>query len=246
MKLEGKVAVVTGGTCGIGRAVGQALCEAGFLVALLSRGRKGIPMLPDRMAWVSWDATLPGTCKGALEGVEKYWGPVNVLVNNVGGGSRMPEEYAAMDHRHWWETVMRRNLGAMQEMTDLVAPGMAERGWGRVVTISSIYGREAGGRPWFAAAKAAEVAAMKAWSWNRDWVRHGVTFNVVAPGTMAILGTGCEPGSEKDAEWSAAVPMGRLGKPHEVAAVVAFLCSDAAAWVNGACWTVDGGEGGAF
>lgn len=245
--LEGKVAIVTGGTHGIGRAIAEALHDEGCRVATLSRGKRGVPIQHDDMAWYFWDADQPGTDKSLLAMIEAELGLVSILVNNVGGGGRMPNEYRGkLDPRHWWETVMRRNLGAMQEWTDLVLPGMRDMAWGRVVTISSIHGREAGGASWFAAAKAAQIAASKAYA--SDWFNavHGITFNVVAPGCVQIPGTGWEPESDVSSERAATLPMRRLGEPEEVAAVVTFLCSDAAAWVSGACWVVDGGEGRMF
>jgi NAD(P)-dependent dehydrogenase (short-subunit alcohol dehydrogenase family) len=216
-------------------------------VAILSRGRRGIPTdLPDGIRHWCWDATLPGSAKAVHTEVEAWAGPVSILVNNVGGGGTMPDEYNRSDPRHWWETVLRRNVGSMQEWTDLVLPGMRDQEWGRVVTVASIYGREAGGQPWFAAAKAAEIAVNKAYSQAIKFVLRGITFNVVCPGCVQIPGTGWESGTQETMAKEETVPMCRLGEPEEVAAVVTFLCSIHASWVNGSCITVDGGEGRAF
>ncbi len=126
-------------------------------------------------------------------------------------------------------------------------PNMLEKGWGRVVNITSIYGKQAGGRPWFNIAKAAEMALMKNMSLKGEYVRNGITFNTVAPGSIYIEGTGWEAEKENDPEAFSRklkkdFPMGRMGTPAEVASVVAFLCSEEASFVNGACISVDGGE----
>jgi 3-oxoacyl-[acyl-carrier protein] reductase len=128
---------------------------------------------------------------------------------------------------------------------------MRAQRWGRVVTITSCFGREGGGRPWFNVAKTAQTALMKSLALRRDLVRDGVTFNSVAPGAIMIPDTGWEAEREKDPAAFAAMvdrefPLGRLGTPDEVAHVVAMVCSAHAGLLNGASIAVDGGETRSF
>jgi 3-oxoacyl-[acyl-carrier protein] reductase len=124
---------------------------------------------------------------------------------------------------------------------------MIKQNWGRVITITSTLGKEAGGRPWFNIAKVAETALMKNLSMNKDFVRKNITFNSVAPGCIMISDTGWDIERKENLELFTKMvdekfPLGRLGEPEEVANVVTFLCSDKASLVNGASILVDGGE----
>jgi 3-oxoacyl-[acyl-carrier protein] reductase len=150
-----------------------------------------------------------------------------------------------------WDEVYRKNAGAAASFTRWAIPGMRRRKWGRVVTIASIHGREGGGRPWFTMAKAAEIAMMKSMAMTPYLARDGITFNTVAPGSIMIPDTGWAEERAKDPaafarRMESEFPLGRLGAPEEVAAVVLFLCSTQASLVNGACIAVDGGESASF
>lgn len=147
-----------------------------------------------------------------------------------------------------WVDVMQKNYHAAHDFTMAFLPAMLERRWGRVVTVASLHGREAGGRPWFTAAKAAEVALMATMARFPTYARAGVTFNSVAPGPIVGAGWAKQTREDPDGTFAyiEALPMGRLGKEREVADVVLFLCSTRASWVNGACIAVDGGQGRAF
>ena len=131
-------------------------------------------------------------------------------------------------------------------MTQLVLPGMVERGWGRVVVITSVYGREAGGAPAYNAAKAAEISLVK--SLAREVAAKGVTVNGVAPGSILWEGGGWHRRQQADPDGIAdfvrrEMPLGRFGTVEEVANVVAFICSRQASLVTGASIAVDGGQG---
>ena len=130
-------------------------------------------------------------------------------------------------------------------MTQLVLPGMLERGWGRIVAITSVWGRETGGAPAYNAAKAAEISFVK--SLAREVAAKGVTVNAVAPGSILWPGGGWDRRQEADPEGIADfvrldMPLGRFGAVEEVASVVAFVCSMQASLVNGAVIAVDGGQ----
>ena len=147
--------------------------------------------------------------------------------------------------------VYDKNAMAAVRFTRLVIPHMRKKKWGRVVTIASRLGKEGGGRPWFNMAKSAEISMMKTLAMTPYLVRDGITFNTVAPGGIMIPGTGWETEAREDPEAfqqmvDAEFPMGRLGTPDEVANVVAFVCSEKASLLSGACLLVDGGESASF
>lgn len=258
MKLKGKRALVTGGSHGIGLACAQALQAQGCDLAILSRNESRLKKAALDLAkgsgsvcTYSFDALEQDNIEAVLDTVETDFGHPDILINNVGGGGRWGgTDYAATDEQVWRD-VYQKNTGVAVSFTRWAVPAMRDRGWGRVVCISSIHGKEGEGRPWFAAAKAAQIAMMKTFAKSRDYVRAGVTFNTVAPGSIMIADTGWAEEKHRDPEAHESLvdrnyPLGRLGTPEEVAAVVAFLCSPEASLVNGACITVDGGESSAF
>lgn len=213
-------ALVTGGTAGIGLAIAKRLRAAGHTVFDPSR-RNGYDLIkPDARARAWAD-----------------FGPVDILVNNCGGGGRWGPLESEQAEAVVWEEVMQKNAASAAYFTSVALPAMMAAGWGRVVTISSIHGMEAGGRPWFLAAKAAQIAMMKAFSKDARFVRRGITFNTVCPGHIEVAGKPV---------WTPETPMGRFGTCEEVAYVVNFICSKEASFVNGACMTVDGGESHSF
>ena len=249
--LQGKTALVTGGTHGIGLAIAKALYSEGCTVAVCARGRAGLQLArQEGFRAIRADVHFPEHIDRVISKPVEHLGGLNILVNNVGGLGRAGEDRPEATEASVWDDVYERNAGAARRFTMLAIPHMLERKWGRVVTIASIHGREAGGRPWFAAAKAAEIAMMKALSKDQRLVRAGITFNSVAPGSIMIEDTGwAATRDEKPEEYSqflTTLPLGRLGTAEEVAQVVTFLCSEGAKYVNGACVVVDGGEGAAL
>ena len=141
----------------------------------------------------------------------------DILVNNVGGGGRWSEDE--------WLEVFLKNVFPMVKLTRLILMNMVSKNWGRIITISSVYGKESGGTPGFTAAKAYQIAWMKAMSTKYK----GITFNTICPGGIEIEGKPTNDLPEPH------------GQPEDVANVVAFLCTDEAKYINGACITVDGG-----
>ncbi len=217
-------ALVTGGTRGIGLAICNRLKSAGIDVFTFSR--------------TGGDIQADGLFHVERRRVWEACGPVDILVNNLGGGGRWGPLEAELGGIELWMEVHQKNAGAAADFTAWALPGMMAKGWGRVVTIGSIHGLEAGGRPWFAATKAAEIGMMGAFARDPRFVRRGITFNTVCPGNVRTEGK-----PEMDMSHT---PLGRMGLPSEVASVVNFLCSKESALINGACMAVAGGENNCF
>jgi 3-oxoacyl-[acyl-carrier protein] reductase len=252
--LKNKVAIITGGTHGIGRAIAHSLADEGCRVLVFSRTRERVLAMDkelkkkgaDYLA-LEADVTKEEDLARIMQAVIKKWGTVHILVNNVGGGGRWGKEiYEETDESVWIEVYEKNVLSAIR-LTRKVIPFMRKQKWGRVIAITSIFGREAGGRPWFCMAKSAQTSFMKAMAKAGYLTKEGITFNSIAPGAIMIADTGWEKAlKEKTKEVEDFIkrdlPLGRFGTPEEVASVVAFVCSDAASLLNGASIPVDGGQ----
>jgi 3-oxoacyl-[acyl-carrier protein] reductase len=253
--IAGKVALVTGGSHGIGLAVAEALADEGCRVAVCARDAARLAAAVERIRargvdalGVAADACVADDAQRVVGHVRHAWGALHVLVNNVGGGGRWGSASVEETPETVWREVHDKNAMAAVRFTRAALPLMRRQRWGRVVTIASVHGREGGGRPWFTMTKSAEIALMKSLALIPELVRDGITFNTVAPGSIAIPGTGWDAAAHGEAVAAKEneLPRGRLGTPQEVAAVVAFVCSAAASLVNGATIAVDGGESRAF
>lgn len=235
-----RVAVVTGGTRGIGHAISIELKKKGFRVAANYGGndeaaRKfqtetGIPIF-------KWDVGDYEACVAGLKQVEGQIGPVAVIVNNAG------ITRDAMLHRmtlEQWREVIRVDLDSMFNMVQPVINGMRDRGFGRIVNISSINGQKGQmGQTNYSAAKAGIIGFTKALA--QENARKGITVNCVAPGYIDTEMVAAVP--EKVLEGIIAqIPVGRLGKAEEIAKCVAFLASDDAGFITGATLTANGGQ----
>lgn len=257
-KLSGKNALVTGGSHGIGLATALALARLGCNVAICSRSvdrlhsaealirAHGVKVLA-----VQADALDPSSCDEAMQQIEVLWGGCDLLINNVGGGGRWGGDIVQTADMSIWADVYQKNAGAAIQFTMWAIPYMMKKGWGRVITVTSMYGKEGGGRPWFNMAKAAEVSLMKSLSLMPYLVRSGITFNTVAPGGIYINGTGAEEEMKNNPvafkqNINSNYPLGRMGTPEEVSNVICFLGSELSSLVNGAQITVDGGQTHAF
>lgn len=251
LALDGKVAIVTGSSRGIGRAIAFALAREGVRVAVCARGaealeatRRELPGGP-HLAIVADVATSSGVEHVVAETIRTLGG-VDLLVNNVGGsGARHFDEADEADFRATFD----RNFWPALRMSQRVLPALRARGGGAIVIVSSVWGREAGGAPAYNVAKAAEISLAKAMA--RDLAKDRIRVNSVAPGSILFPGGGWARRQAADPSAIAAfvdreLPFGRFGRPEEVAEVVAFLCSARAAWIHGACIPVDGGQGRAF
>jgi 3-oxoacyl-[acyl-carrier protein] reductase len=242
--IAGKVALVTASTRGIGLGIAQALASEGVRVAVAARTEADVKRTAESLGGLGISADLmteEGARRAVAETVDRL-GPIDILVNNLGlrAGSSWsdtgPNEF---------ETAFAGNVAVSVRMTQLVLPGMLERGWGRVVAITSVWGRETGGAPAYNAAKAAEISFVK--SLAREVAAKGVTVNAVAPGSILWSGGGWDRRQKADPEAIADfvrqdMPLGRFGKVEEVASVVTFVCSMQASLVNGAVIAVDGGQ----
>lgn len=256
--LRGKYALVTGASRGIGRSIALTLANEGCHVAICARGRKDLERTAleiDGMGvetiGVAADVTRAEDITSVLKRIADQWGTLHILVNNAGGGGRWGSEDIAATDEAVWLDIMNKNAMAAVRFSRAVLPWMTRQQWGRVVTITSIFGREGGGRPWFNMAKAAQTSLMKTLGQRKELAGSNLTFNSVAPGAIMIPGTGWEAERKKDPDGfdrkvAAEYPLGRLGTPQEVADVVVFLCSEKASLVNGASIAVDGGQGRAF
>jgi len=243
--IEGKVALVTAATRGIGLAIAQSLAREGARVSVVARTASDVERVAHEVNGfgVAADVMSADGCAQAVTETQHNLGRIEILVNNFGaraGASWQDTGLREFDH------AFQGNLMVSARMTGLVLPGMVERGWGRVVVITSVFGREAGGAPAYNVAKAAEISYVK--SLAREVAGKGVTVNGVAPGSILFEGGGWHRRRQANPDAIAEfvrneMPMGRFGTVDEVAHVVAFLCSEQASLVNGASIAVDGAQG---
>jgi 3-oxoacyl-[acyl-carrier protein] reductase len=242
--IAGKVGLVTAGTKGIGLGIAQALAAEGVRVAVAARTEADVKHTAESLSGLGVVADLltEAGCRRAVSETEQVLGPVDILINNL--GVRAGSSWADTGPSEF-EAAFAGNIGVSVRMTQLVLPGMVERGWGRIVVISSVWGRESGGAPAYNAAKAAEISFTT--SLARDVAAKGVTVNCIAPGSILWEGGGWYRRQQADPEGIAAfvrseMPLERFGTVEEVAGVVAFVCSQQASLLNGACIAVDGGQ----
>jgi 3-oxoacyl-[acyl-carrier protein] reductase len=227
--LTGRVALVTGGSRGIGRAIADALEAEGALVARASRTSRYV-----------FDSADLGTVDPLVDAVEADLGPVDVFVANTGGPPRSDDPLAFTAEQ--WEAAHRTLVVAPMLILKRIVPGMRARGFGRVLAVSSSAAREPlPGLQLSNANRPGLLAAFKLLA--RENAAHGVTFNAVLPGRIATDRLVEGHGSLEAAQAAARdeVPAGRLGTPEEVAAAAAFLCSERASYVTGQSVLVAGG-----
>jgi acetoacetyl-CoA reductase len=236
-----RVALVTGGTRGIGAAVAKALNAAGYKVAATYggndeaankfTGESGIPVY-------KWDVSSFDACAAGVKKVEAELGPIDVLINNAG------ITRDGMFHRMTpdnWTAVINTNLGSLFNMTRQVIEGMRERKFGRIVNISSINGQKGQmGQVNYSAAKAGELGFTKALA--QEGARAGITVNAICPGYINTEMVQAVPKDVLEKTILPQIPIGRLGEPEEIARCVVFLASDDAGLITGATLTANGGQ----
>ena len=235
-----KVAIVTGGTRGIGEAISLALQEMGMTVAATYAGNAekaaGFTERTGIKAY-QWDVGDFDACQAGVAQIVADLGPIDVLVNNAGitrDGTIMKMTY------EMWDDVMRINLGGCFNMAKAVFAGMRDRKWGRIVNIGSINGQGGQyGQVNYAAAKSGIHGFTKALA--QEGARVGVTVNALAPGYIDTDMVAAVP-PEVLEKIVAKVPVGRLGQAHEIARGVAFLCSDDGGFITGSTLSINGGQ----
>jgi 3-oxoacyl-[acyl-carrier protein] reductase len=239
--IEGRVALVLGASKGIGRAVAGELAAEGARVAVAARSRETLEELAREIGATAFehDNTDLDHAPTLIEEVERALGPVEILVTNTGGPPARPDPLSPT--RDEWELAHRTLLLAPLALLGAVLPGMRERGWGRVVNIGSSTVREPIAPLILSnSERSAALAAFKTIA--TEVAGAGVTLNTVLPGRIATDRIYELFGREQaEAIGREQVPLGRLGTPQELAAAVAFLCSERASYITGVALLVDGG-----
>lgn len=241
-----RIAVVTGGMGGLGEAICIKLAAMGYRVVATSSpaNRKSDEWLAEMKKQghdfraFGVDVTDFDSCQQAAAKIQAEVGPIDVLVNNA--GITRDTTFRKMD-RAAWDAVMRTNLDSVFNMTKPVVDGMAERGWGRIINVSSVNGQKgAFGQTNYSAAKAGMHGFTKALA--LEYARKGVTVNTISPGYIGTKMVMAIPKEILDSKIIPQIPVGRLGKPEEIAGLVAYLCSEEAAFVTGANIAINGGQ----
>jgi acetoacetyl-CoA reductase len=241
-----RIALVTGGMGGLGEAICRKLAALGYTVAttyspgntkasqwLAAMKEEGLEFYAFPCDVVDWTS-----CNACIERVVQELGPVDVLVNNAGITRDMT--FKKMDKVNW-DAVMHANLDSCFNMTKQVCDGMMERGWGRVINVSSVNGQKgAFGQTNYSAAKAGMHGFTKALA--LEVARKGVTVNTISPGYIGTKMVTAIPREVLETKIIPQIPVGRLGKPEEVAGLVAYLASDEAAFLTGANIAINGGQ----
>lgn len=242
--LQEQVALITGASRGIGRAIALALAAEGCDIALIARGQeklletaREVSALGARAMPIVADVTSAEDVSRMVSETAETLGRIDILVNNAGG--------SFPDDDEGWQNAFRANIEAAVRATHAVVPHMRAQGGGVIVHVASIWGREAGGGIPYNAMKAAMISHAKnsALALAKDNIR----VNSVAPGSIYFEGGSWGRRVEADPEGmerfvQESIAMGRFGTPEEVANVVAFVCSPRASWVTGACINIDGGQ----
>jgi len=236
-----RVALVTGGTRGIGRAISVALKDAGYKVAANYGGNDAAADAFRRetgIAVYKFDVGDFHASKAGIARIEADVGPIEVLVNNAGITRDKPLH--RMEQKEW-DAVIATNLSSAFNMTRHVIDGMRARGFGRIVNISSINGQKGQfGQCNYSAAKAGLIGFTKAVA--LETASKGITVNAVAPGYIATEMVMAVPKDVLDSKILPLIPVGRLGEAEEIARCVAFLASDAAGFITGSTLAANGGQ----
>jgi acetoacetyl-CoA reductase len=246
MSATKRIALVTGGMGGLGEAICIKLAAQGDTV--ITTHSPSNTKAPDWLAAMKergfqfhaypCDVCELDSCRACVRQIMEELGPVDVLVNNAGVTRDMT--FKKMDKVNW-DAVMHANLDSVFNMTKQVCDGMVDRGWGRIINISSVNGQKgAFGQTNYSAAKAGMHGFTKALA--LEVARKGVTVNTISPGYIGTRMVTAIPQEVLDTKIIPQIPMGRLGKPEEVAGLVAYLASEEAAFLTGANIAINGGQ----
>jgi acetoacetyl-CoA reductase len=236
-----RVALVTGGTRGIGAAISKALKTAGYQVAASYAGNDeaanafkaatGIPVY-------KWDVASFEACMDGIRKVEAELGPVDVLINNAGITRDGAFHKMTLEQ---WNAVINTNLGSLFNMTRPIIEGMRARKFGRIINISSINGQKGQfGQVNYSAAKAGDIGFTKALALEN--ARGGITVNAICPGYINTEMVQAVPKDVVEKNILPMIPVNRLGEPEEIARAVVFLASDDAGYITGSTLTINGGQ----
>ena len=253
LQLTGKVAIITGGSRGLGLASATALAAEGCRVAVCARGEaalmdaaatlRAVAGADDRVLPIVADVSTAAGVEDVVRQTVETFGRLDILVNNVG----LAQGTTIVDTSdEVWQQAFDQTLFPAIRMSRLAVPHMRRQGAGAIVMIASIWGRESGGRMTYNAVKAAEISLAK--SMAQQLARENIRVNSVAPGSISFPGGSWHKRQQADPAGMADVvmrelPFGRFGRADEVGNVVAFLCSPVASWISGASVPVDGCQG---
>ena len=236
-----RVALVSGGTRGIGAAIAKALKAAGYTVAANYAGNDEAAAKFKSETGISvykWDVSSFEACSEGIKKVEAELGPIDVLVNNAG------ITRDAMLHRmtvEQWNAVITTNLNSLFNMCRPVIEGMRARKFGRIINISSINGQKGQmGQTNYSAAKAGDIGFTKALA--QESAKAGITVNAICPGYINTEMVQAVPKDVLEKNIIPTIPVGRLGEPEEIARCVVFLASDDAGFITGSTMTVNGAQ----
>jgi acetoacetyl-CoA reductase len=236
-----RVAVVTGGTRGIGAAISKALKAAGCTVAANYGGNDAAAQKFKSETGISvykWDVSSYDACVAGIKQVESDLGPVDILVNNA--GITRDTAFHKMSPEQW-SAVINTNLNSLFNMCRPVIEGMRARKFGRIVNISSINGQKGQfGQANYSAAKAGEIGFTKAIA--QENAKGGVTVNAICPGYINTEMVQAVPLAVLEKAVLPLIPVGRLGEPEEIARCVVFLASDESSYITGSTLSVNGGQ----
>ena len=244
--VEKKLAVVTGGMGGLGETISTKMADAGYRVV--------VTYSPANTKWKQWLEDMKGQgydfsaypvdvadfddCAAKCGRIHKECGEIDILVNNAGITRDMTFKKMGKGD---WDAVMRTNLDSCFNMTKQVMDGMVDRAWGRVINVSSVNGQKgAFGQTNYSAAKAGIHGFTKALA--LEVAKKGVTVNTISPGYIGTKMVTAIPKDILDSKILPQIPLGRLGKPDEVAGLIIYLCSEEAAFVTGANISINGGQ----
>ncbi len=245
-RIDGKVALITGGARGLGKTMATALAQAGAAVALAGRTLASCEETASAIAKETGrdakafaaDVTMAGDVDRLVAAVEAELGPIDILVNNAGTNIRGPvEQFSEAD----WDTVVDTNLKGPFLCARAIGPRMVRRGWGRVINMASVLGVIAlPGRAPYCSSKGGIISLTRVLA--LEWAGTGVTANAICPGAFGTeLNRPLLDDPVKYKEFVSRIPMGRWGEVEEVAGAIVYLASNASSYVTGSALFVDGG-----